>query len=174
MIQNIIISAVVAGLVAVSAWFLHASPAPIVNTNPDYGAVTGPTIQGNFLTVGNLTTWRRSSGLNQASTTLCALQAPASTSTLEFASIQLTTGTTTGIDLDLAKSTSPSASTTLLGTTYIYAGSNAKDTVIASTSPAGGNAVIFGPNQYFIVKYGGAVGSSNVLVGNCKASWFIN
>lgn len=140
------------------------------------GAVSGPDLSSPYLAVNGLQENFYSSALNQASTTICSFKSPTSTSTLEAASVQLTTGTSTAILLEIGKSnTNLTATTTRLGIAQLAA--NAQVTVIASTSPAAADPTIFAPNSYLVFKYGGtsaAEGSVNQLVGSCKARFLKN
>lgn len=130
--------------------------------------------------------------LNQASTTVCSFKAPVATSTLIFASITLTTGTTTAITVDIAKSNSPSATTTRFAS--IVLGAGAKGTILASTTSQDLINIVDPPivfaaalatsttstgipsaeyrlEQFLNFKIGGGNGALNVLTGSCNAEW---
>src|SRR3990167_6033789 len=79
---------------------------------PQYGAFPGPDVNSPYLAVNGVETYYYSSRLNQASTTICSFKTPAATSTLQNASVKITTGTTTAIALELGKSTLFDATTT--------------------------------------------------------------
>jgi hypothetical protein len=98
-----------------------------------------------------------------------------------FASLTLTTGTTTTIQVEIGKSILVAATTTSFGTVTLAA--SQKATIIASTTQASsgsGNGVIadpptvFSPSHYLNFKYGGAIGTTNVLIGTCKAIFIKN
>ena len=155
-----------------------------VVTRPELplSAMPGPDITSPYLSVNGLATFSFSSGLNQASTSVCSFKSPGATSTLVLGTATLRTGTTTGLMLEWGKSVSPSATTTSLGVTSLgtlelatfRASSTAAD--FAVTASAGGKdpQFVFGPNQYLTLKYGGARGDLNVLAGSCKAEFKVN
>lgn len=163
---------VVGGLLGAVYFFTTAS-APAQPATKSFGSLAGPDIPSPYLNWGGVQEYRASSGLNQASTTVCTLQSPAATSTLQFASVQITGATTTALTYSIARDPQVATYGTAIGTDYIVAG-GAQDTIIASTSPAAGNAVRFAPNTYLNVKYAGANGALNVLVGSCKAAWNVD
>lgn len=155
----------VAALGVSAAVALKPSPAPL-------GAQPGPDVDSPSQAINNVQRHFFSSGLNQASTTICSFKTPAATTTLVFASAQLRTGTTTTIQLEIGRATSLNATTTSLGTATIA--SAAQDTVVASTTPTGAEATVFPPSNYLNVKFGGTLGDTNVLVGSCKAEFIEN
>ena len=153
-------------------------------SNQTLGSVTGPESLNSFSTVNGVPLYFRHSGLNQASTTVCALPVPTEgTSTLLMFSLSISTPTTTTIVFDLARSTSFSASTTLLGATQTVAGTKA-ELFASSTIYAGLNTnTVFGkrtsstsPYTYLTAKYGGGgiSYSTNVLQGSCNAVFIGN
>ena len=179
---NYTIGALVFAVIALGVGLLiHA---PVVNVQPTIetmGAVSGPRLDFPSWTVNGVETYFYSSGLNKASTTLCSFKSPNATSTLEFASMSLTTGTTTTIQLEIGKSYYLDATTTSLGTVTLAA--SQKATIIASTTQTSsgvGNGIladpvtVFSPSSYLNFKYGGAQGTTNVLVGTCKAEFIVN
>jgi len=83
------------------------------NGKDGFGAVSGPKVDFPFWEVNGVAHHYYSSGLNQASTTVCSFRSPRSaTSTLLFASLQLTTGTTTDTFWEFGKDASFAATTT--------------------------------------------------------------
>ena len=73
------------------------------------------------------------------------------------------------------------ATTTSLGKNTIASGGF--NTLMASTTMGdftvsaidnSDNALIFAPNDYLNVKYGGPIGSINVFTGSCKAEFIVN
>ena len=139
------------------------------------GASSGPVDVGEFQSVNGIETYYASSGLNRASTTVCSLRSPNATSTLTFGSLKVTGATTTALFIEFGRSTVIDATTTSIGTRVLASGVQA--TMLASTSPALSaidGPVIFPPNNYLNVKYGGALGSLNVLAGSCRATFLVN
>lgn len=138
----------------------------------NFGSLAGPNIPSQYLTWGDVSTYNYTDTFNQASTTVCSITSPAATSTLVFASAAVTTGTTTALVYDFGKSNVMDATTTLIGQTSTVA-SGALATLVASTTQTM-SALVFGPSQILNVKYGGALGALNVLVGTCKAQFIVN
>lgn len=156
-----------------------------VDSMPDatiFGAVSGPSVDFPSWTVNGVETFYYTAGLNKASTTLCSFKSPTATSTLDFASIKITTGTTTSGVIEIGKSNTVAydATTTSLGKTV--AGAITQLTLLASTTPealggvsATDSANVFAPNTWLVFKYGVAeTGTTNVFVGSCKAIFIEN
>lgn len=152
--------------------------APIVNVNVPkqavLGSVSSPDIQSPYFSFGGVRRWgARTETLNSATTTVCALQAPAATSTLEFASIRFSVSSTTASTVTIAKATTPYATTTLLASGSVAA--NAQATLVASTT----NSVVvdgigvFAPNTYLVVGMAGGAGTFSPT-GVCQATWVQN
>lgn len=152
------------------------------------GSLPGPDITSPYLSWGDggVVQWAASRPLNQASTTICSMRSPSATSTLVYGSVQLTTGTTTAIALELAKSTLFDATTTRIAYDSALA-SGAQETLtafVASTTGVYGalgqqhtadeQDLVFAPNTYLNAKYGGALGTTNTLKGLCTAVWVQN
>lgn len=154
-------------------------PAPIVNVNVPkqdvrLGSVASPDIQSPYFSVGGLAFWaNRTTSLVQASTTLCSIRSPAATSTLVHAAIRLDSASTSAAYVEIARSTSPAATTTRIGSPYVVA-ANAQATIVASTTGSvAGDATIFPPNNYFVIKAGFATAATSATApsGACQAFW---
>lgn len=146
------------------------------------GAATSPDISSPYVSWGDLRHWAyRTISLNQATTTICAIQSPASTSTLSVnSSIQLTVSTSTASILTLAKATTAFATSTVLATSSVAA--NAQITTTAATTTIATDAVtktltiadrIFAPNTWFVVGISGGTGTFSPT-GTCEAEWVEN
>jgi len=183
--NNLIAGLVIVGAVLLSSFLFKPEVNVTVNTEPPFGSASSPSVIDGNMDVNGVQTVYRSSGLNQASTTICSLKSPAATSTLVFGSVKLTTGTTTAIALELAKDTTYAATTTRIS--YDVLASGVQETLtafVASTTGTYGalgqyhtadeQDLVFAPNTYLNAKYGGAAGSLNVLVGSCKAEFVVN
>lgn len=173
--------AIVALVVAIGYGYFFSSNTIIRETvDSALGAIPGNEISGNYLSVGGVTTASFKLGLNKASTTICSIQSPPNaTSTLRFGSVKIDTATTTAIAVEIGKDSSNlTATTTRLG--YKVLGSFEKVTLLALTSTSSALLVgpepdfVFAPSSWFVVKYGGAVGSLNTLVGSCEAQFIVN
>lgn len=138
------------------------------------GALTGPDIPSPYLSFGDVKVYAASTrNLIQGSSTVCALQAPAATSTLRSAGIRFDLATTSAVIVDLAKDTTQYSTTTKIGTTYNIAASKQATIIASSTGSVAGDATIFAPNNWFVVRMVGAtVGATlNAPTGVCNATW---
>ena len=182
-LTNYIVVAVVAGLLVFAGSFIRSTGDTVVNVpknddgTPKYGALPGPDIPFPYISVGNVEQRYASISFNTASTTICSVKSPVSTSTLVFGSVQVTTASTTALLFEIGKSTVIDATTTSLGTHAL--GASAKMTMLASTTPntAGiDKSWVFSPSTYFNVKYGKGIGTvvNNGLAGTCKVKWIVN
>lgn len=146
------------------------------------GALSGPEIPYEFLSWGassGVRLWSTGRGLTQASTTVCAIQSPAATSTLVRGGVSFTVSSTSALAaIDIAKGTALNASTTLIRTSSLAAG--AQGTIIAASTTLDSLALtnsIFAPNQWFVVKVAGGVtagdtaGTGFVPTGSCHATF---
>lgn len=173
----VIVGLLVALTISSIFWVTRPTKNVIVNQDgkeQPVGALAGPDIPSPYLRWGDVAIYQAKQTFNQASTTVCSLQAPSATSTLLWANVGITTGTSTTVLFEMAKSTLFDATTTLLSSSHSFA-SGVLGTFTASSTLNTDNGLngpkIFGPNQYLNVKYGGANGSLNVLQGTCNAAW---
>lgn len=168
---NKVTTAILALGVIAALWLGAQTPNQTV-VQSSLGALN-PDIISPYISFGGVQMYSaRSNDLAQATTTVCALQSPASTSTLQFGSAQFVVASSTqNSTITLAKANTAFATTTLLGK-YVIA-SGAQGTVIASTSPTTGDAVIFSPNTYFVVGMQGGGGTFSPT-GTCSANWIQN
>lgn len=104
--------------------------------------------------------------LTQASSTICALQSPAATSTLVSGAVHIDINTTASTAV-IGKATTAFATTTKLAQAAIAAGTELN--LVASTSPITNGANVFSPNTWMVVSLEGS-GAVN-LDGNCQATW---
>lgn len=137
------------------------------------GALTGPDIPSPYLQWGGVRSWQGRMTLTQATTTVCAIQSPASTSTLQNFSVKVDFASSTATVWDIAKASTAFATTTAIGSAYGIVASSG-GFINASTSPAAGAATVFGPSQYVVVGVRHAVvgaGTLFVPTGTCQATW---
>jgi hypothetical protein len=134
------------------------------------GSVSSPDISSPWFSFGDVRQWAsRTTSLIQASTTVCSLQSPASTSTLAFVSIQLDVSTTTASELQFSVGNSPSGTSTLVSPSINKVSANAKATLASSTN------VVFSPNQYLTVGMVAVSATQTVSPsGQCQAIWVQN
>jgi len=127
------------------------------------GAVSTPDMQSPYFSYGGVRHWgARTTNLQQATTTICALQAPAATSSLRFASIKLTVSSTTASNVNFGTGLTPYAISSTLGGQAV--GANAMGDVVATST------VTMSPNHYFVVVMSGGSGTFSPT-GTCEATW---
>lgn len=161
-----VISVVVVAFVGLVAYL--NIPTPQVVVQQPAGAVSNPDISSRYFSYGGVRHWgAKTTSLTQATTTVCALQSPAATSTLQLGSgVRLDVSSTTASTVKLAKASVPyDVSSTALGIANVSA--NAQATVVATSSA---DAFVFSPNQYFIVQMSGGTGTFSPS-GNCQATF---
>ncbi len=175
-LKTIVVAAVVAVIAAAGTFaFLPTRTEVITKLGSSGNYVASP-----VFTFGDVRAYAGRQELRQASTTICAIQSPAATSTLRFANVKVNIGSSTALILDIAQATTQYATTTKIGTTYNIA-AGAQAFVQASTSPAAGATTVFAPLTWLVVKAQGGVtagdfataaGSAGfVPTGSCTATW---
>ncbi len=163
----ITVVALVALVVAVVSFGKPRTSTTVVES-PNYGAVSSPDVQSDYLCVGGVCQTYRRSELKSATTTLCALPSPAATSTLDFASVRIaSTGTTSALTLSIAKSATAFATTTLLSGDQAVAANGPHTSFASTTVPL----AIFSPNTWLVVSIAGGTGGQALTVpsGSCDA-----
>ena len=183
--KTIVVSVIASVLVVLGV--VAFTPAKVINQESQLGAVASPDIMSPYFSFGGVRQWAaHTDTLNTASTTICAMQSPAATSTLRLGSVRLTTGSTTAVVLEMAKSATYAASTTRISYGAVAAGDGITlNSFVASTTSTGASGyaytanerdIVFAPNTYLTVKYGGSLCGNggttcNTFVGNCSAVW---
>jgi hypothetical protein len=169
-IYKTLITSILGGVVVLAGSVIFAEK-PI-----SVGALGSPDIISPYLNWGGVRTWNSRIDIKQATTTVCAIQSPAATSTLRYAAVKIDLASTTATIWNVAKANTAFATTTAIGTAHSVAGSS-QDFILASTSPAAGDALVFAPNQWLVVGVqagitsGDAAGTGFVPTGSCQASW---
>lgn len=151
-------------------------PRQVVNQVSQLGAVSSPNINSPYFSFGGVRYWgAHTESLNQATTTVCALQSPAATSTLQYGGLTITYATSSAVVLRLSKASTYNSTTTSLASSPLAAG--ARGTIIASSTGLGVNldgTNVFSPNQWFIGSIeGGQIGVASPT-GICQAVWIQN
>ena len=140
------------------------------------GSISGPDSPYTYYGVNGVRIYPNTRDFTTSTTTVCAIQSPAATSTLISGGALFTTSSTTATTVTIAKSATAFATTTKLGEGAIAA--NAQGFLLASTTAitAGGTgsnlnpAYVFGPSQWFVVGVQGGVGTFSP-VGQCSATF---
>ena len=134
------------------------------------GAVASPDIPSPYISWGGVAEYRAFAALKTATTTPCAIQTPAATSTFSFASFKVTTGTSTDATIwTIATSTTAFATTTLVGTFSLPAGATGE---FAATSGATLITAPLLPNSWVVFGVAGTKpAGSSTLLGTCSAGF---
>ena len=114
--KNVWVALVVIGLIAIGG-FLY--PKVQTQVQPVLGSNPGPDSLNECTSQNGLTTCMARVGFNAASTTICSIKGPASTSTVEWVSIGMSVSTTSATILEVATSTTAFATTTQMFTATI-------------------------------------------------------
>lgn len=158
-----------------------------------FSAISSPDIPSLWLRWGGVLTQNGHMDFAQATTTVCAIQSPSSTSTLVFASVGATVSSTTPTLWTMAKATTAFATTTVLATSTSIANAqvwfnSASTTALASTTNSSGTTVnnftikllelsdrIFAPNTWLVVSATDMSAENTAgtysSTGGCNASW---
>lgn len=155
-----------AGQTRISGMSVGADGLSVSGSSSFTGAMTS---SNNTFTQGGVIIYRDTQAFDTATTTVCSLQAPSATSTLTNAAVTFDVSSTTASVVTLAKATTAFATTTQIGLSYTIE-ANAEATIMASTSPAAGDALIFAPSEWFVVGMQNGVGNFSPS-GDCWASW---
>jgi hypothetical protein len=141
-------------------------------TSPARGEVRGTSLTTTGVTSsqGGVTYTARSATLSTGTLgVICALQAPAATSTLVSAIVNLDTSTTSATTMNMAQGVSASATTTRINFTGVAANAQGV-TLIASSTPTIHNANVFAPSSWLVVSLTGGNGTYSPT-GSCAATW---
>lgn len=170
MIKNTLIAALVAALLTAGA-FAYLKPQQQPNEKK-VGALAGPEIPFSYLSWGGVTTYGANTmSLQTATNTVCALQAPAATSTLRMAALRESVSSTTASRIWFGKgATKYSSSTAYLWDESVSANAQITSVVPATTTLAGSQAYTFAPNTWLVVSQVGGTGTMSPS-GACEAQW---
>lgn len=151
----------------------------VVREVQNLGAVSSPAILSPWFSFGGARFWGSEVDLTTATTTICAVQAPAATSTLvaNASTVSFRTSSTTDSTVTVAKATTAFATTTLLRTVSIAANAQADFTMASTTSVDSTAAwaleqsnLVFAPNEWLVVGMAGGIGTFSP-VGACSPVW---
>ena len=162
--------AVIVGVVALVASIgAYVKPAQVVTqVEKQFGAVASPDIQSPYFSYGGQVFYASHPAMRSATTSLCSMQAPSSTSTLESASWQVTVGTSTSAAIDIGTSTDAfTIATTLVSGTSL--GSSATGQAVWSSAGVAVQDSILAPNVWLNVKTQGAGLGGYTYGGTCSA-----
>lgn len=153
---------------------LHSS-APVAGgtevRSPNVDTVTYSGVQTTLRRNGGTLATVGTPGLTQATTTVCAIQSPAATSTLVAGFIKEDVSSTTASTITIAKAASAFATTTLINTISVSA--NAATLGIAASTTLSAleqTNRTFAPNQWLVFGQSGGTGTFSPT-GTCVAQW---
>lgn len=170
MLKNPLAAGVIALSLLMSTWVIFHRELVVKG---DLGASAGPfSVSSTNIDVGGVNIKGKGMALATGTSTVCAIQSPAATSTLLSAGVRFKLASTSAVLVDLAKGTTRFATTTRIGGAYTIVGS-AQGTIIASTTGSVvGDATIFAPSQWFVAKYSdNNSGVGNASTGFCYATF---
>ncbi len=164
-----VIGLIVAGCGFFIAKITNHVPVPTQNQIQSYGSAS-PDIPSPYFSYGDLRHWATKTTMYQGTTTLCAMQSPAATTTLRSATANFTFSATYANDYQLANATSAFATTTNLGKITIAA--NALGTLVATTTVTALTDGIVAPNTWINLKVSTSTASTTFApIGTCAATF---
>lgn len=155
---------------------LYASASITGNTLVSLSTILSPSTfyLGGATTATSLPLVGARTSYTAATTTPCAIQSPAATSTLVMASALFTVSSTTASTVTIAKAATAFATTTVLGNA-IAVGANAQATIVATSTTANQLAqdFVFAPSQWVVIGMAGNIGTFSPS-GQCSAFFATN
>jgi len=150
--NNNLATGVLAGVVALlGAYVFTHQTAPLpVQTQTNLGALSGPDILSPYLSIGGVRSWYGSMDLRVGTTSVCAVQAPAATTTLVSATARIDTAAGYATAWEIGNATTAFATTTSLGLLGLAASTNGA--LIATTSVTALKDGIVPPNTWINVR----------------------
>lgn len=151
--QNIFIGIVAVIVLALGVTFPH-SQTVIQQVAKDtksavVGAFAGPDIYSEYLTFNGTEFHYASVPMRTATTTVCSIKTPNSTSTITSGMVLFRTSSTSASTITIAKGVTPNASTTVIKTQAVAAGAQATVLVASSTMSAAAQVTnTFAPSTY--------------------------
>lgn len=141
-------------------------------TKTQVGAATGPDLPFSYLSVGGIRReYRVSTALTAATTTPCALQSPAATSTLAYEAFSINVGTSTTGLITVATSTTAFATTSRV-TEFSVASGQQFYHAHSATTTSSGETITIGPSTYLVYGVAG-VPYGFTYTGSCQAEFIV-
>lgn len=139
----------------------------VVPGDQNFGASAGPERSGPCESINGVMTCYTRQAVNVASTTLCSIKSPSSTSTLTYASLATFNSTSSAIIITIARSNDSNSTSTQIGQNYNVA-ADLRAVVQGSTTPA--SQTLFAPNTFMNIAAKGGNGTFT-LGGFCNAAF---
>lgn len=149
----------------------------VVKQGDSVGAVASPDLSSNYFSFGDIRRHAaKDTTMTQASTTVCALQAPSATSTLVSGEVRFNTGSSTALNVGFGKGTTKFATSTALNAANLTGGAQG---TLAAQDPEGASFDednVFGPDEWLLVQAFGGItagdsGTGFTPSGVCQATW---
>ncbi len=177
--KNIAIGLVLGAVVVSLGFLIGVSKSTIVQKitettqEPSVKGLAGPDIQYPYIAVGGLATYSTRVQMGSASTTLCSMQSPSSTSTLRVARAIFNFATSTAAYTEISNATTAFASTTVISRLTLAAA--AQGSLVATTSATALTDGLVAPNTYINVKMTSAspAGANTRPDGYCTAEFTV-
>lgn len=183
--KNLIVASVLGIIVAFGAVAIASKP---VNVTIEPAPVTvqpasalrlgasGPDISSPYFSYGDLIHWANKSTLVTATNTICLIQTPAATTTLNQFWVKLDTSSSSATQIILGKGSVQATTTALSGTFAVAA--NVQIMISASTTPSDANAsrLQLAPNTWLVASMVASASSVGTVspTGTCGFRAFQN
>jgi hypothetical protein len=159
--KSLVVALIVVAIIAISGAFLPQGKLVVEKTLEKVGAVSGPDIQSDYLTVNGVETWYFSQRFGTASTTRCAIRSPLTgTSTLSYNGV-VKAATTTDYTITMAKSATAFATTTLIRELVVTeAGQITLPTASTTVTLLADTNRTFKPGEWLVISTAGPTASA--------------
>jgi len=146
----------------------------VIKSEPTVGAITGPLSPYNYSGVGGVVQFKgKTTSLGSATTTVCAIQAPAGASKLVRGGINFSVSTTTATVVTFARAGTAFATTSSLGSATIGASETGAHFATTTSND------VFASEEWFVVGMQGGAnnytsnsgGAAYSPTGACQATW---
>lgn len=166
MSKTLVWSGVIAAVVAVVISVVSPTPKQIIREVPGLGAVVSSESLSSPVCSDGLCTHYKRMAFVSPTTTPCALRSPNATTTIERATVNVTTGSSTAATLSLATSTTAFATTTNLATYTLTASTQ---NTYSFTAAAGTGIVP--PLTFLVLGAAGGPANGHQLTGTCSVEF---
>lgn len=171
MIKNLLIGVGVIGALVLGLFGVNKPAQVIVQKEPvvTAGAVSSPDILSPYFSFGGVRQWAGHVDMRQASSTLCSIQAPLATSTLDVFTVDFDSTTSFATSYMLGYGTINATTTSLIANANLSIAANALGTSVSSST-----RVIIPPGVYLNLNYStstgaNVAGSGYAPTGTCNA-----
>jgi len=172
-ITTLLLALLLSGGVAYEVAHTQSVPAPA----PLAGSAAGPIDQTNYHCWAGVCHFYGSKPITQATSTACAIQSPAATSTLGSFGARIDNASSTATNWFSGTGPTQFATTSALGSGITVVTGGGQSFLQGSTSPAAGSNTVLAPNTWVIIKNnlgitaGDNTGLGFVPTGTCYASF---